>query len=122
MARSGPVVLLVEDNAQMRKLIRSLVEEVASMVHECDSGESAVALYTRLHPDLVLMDIALEGIDGIQATRTIRRLDPEARVVMVTDHGDRAHREEARAAGACAFVLKENLLDLPSLLVSGSKS
>lgn len=114
--RIEPVVLVVEDNATMRGLIRSLVEEIASEVHECGDGEGAVALYPRLRPDWVLMDISMKGIGGIQATRDIRRIDPEARIVMVTEHGDRRHRDEARAAGACAFVLKENLLSLPSLL------
>ena len=125
-AGSGPVVLVVEDNAQMRSLIRSLLQEIASEVHECESGESAIAAYSRLHPDWVLMDIAMEDIDGIQATQTIRRMDPGARVgnlsVGARQRVDRLHRAEATAAGACAYVLKENLLELPSLLVAGSKS
>lgn len=115
---SGPVVLLVEDSAVMRTLIRSLVEEVTSAIHECDSGENAVDLYPDLRPDWVLMDIQLGGMDGIAATRAIRRLDTGARVIMVTEHGDAAHREKARAAGARAFVLKEDLLKLPTLLAA----
>lgn len=113
---AAPVILLVEDNATMRGLIRSLVEELASEIHECGDGEGAVALYPRLRPDWVLMDISMKGIGGIQATRDIRQMDPEARIVMVTEHGDRRHQDEARAAGACGFVLKEDLLSLPSLL------
>lgn len=112
----APVVLLVEDNAAMRTLIRSLVESVAPTVHECADGETAVDLYARLRPDAVLMDINLGGMDGIAATRAIREADPDARVIIVTEHGDEGYRRAALAAGAEAFVLKENLLDLPAIL------
>lgn len=115
-ASRTPTVLMVEDNDAMRALIRSLVEEVTPTVCECTTAEEAIDLYSRLHPDWVLMDIRLGGMDGIAATRALRRLDPGAQVVIVTEHGDRRYREAARAAGACGFVLKENLLELTSLL------
>lgn len=113
-----PVVLLVEDNAAMRALIRSLVEEVTPAVRECETGAGAVAAYGDIRPDWVLMDIEMAGVDGIAATRAIRELDPEARVIMVTAHGEEEYRQAAAAAGARGFVLKENLLELPALLAS----
>ena len=115
---NGPVVLVVEDNTAMRTLIRSLVEEVAPVVHECEEGEHAVALYLRVRPDWVLMDITLGETDGLAATRAIRRADPDAHVIIVTEHGDEAYRRAAVQAGACGFVLKESLLELPALLVA----
>lgn len=114
----APVVLLVEDNAAMRTLIRSLVESVAPTVHECADGETAVDLYARLRPDAVLMDINLGGMDGIAATRAIRDADPDARVIIVTEHGDEEYRRAALAAGASDFVLKQDLRELPALLAS----
>jgi CheY-like chemotaxis protein len=114
--RNGAVVLLVEDNAAMRALIRHLVQGVASVVYECDDGECALELYTLICPDWVLMDINLGGVDGFTATRAIRKADPAARVIIVTEHGDEWYRREAAAAGASGFVLKENLLELPALL------
>lgn len=111
-----PSVLLVDDNPAMRALIRSLVEEVTPVVHECESGRDAVAAYQAIRPDWVLMDIELSGLDGIAATRAILRLDPDARVIIVTAHGDNEYRQAADAAGARGFVLKEDLLALPALL------
>lgn len=113
------VVLLVEDNPSMRALIRSLIEEFSPVVHECADGESAVDLYARVHPDLVLMDVKMAGMDGLAATRAIRRSDPRARVVIVTEYGDEQSRAAALAAGALGFVPKQNLLDLPALLTKG---
>lgn len=106
----------MEDNEAMRALIRSLVEEITPEIRECDSAERALDLYGSWHPEWVLMDIALGGMDGITATREIRKLDPAARVVIVTEHGDARYRDAAAAAGACGFVLKENLLELSTML------
>lgn len=112
----GPVILLVDDNAPMRALIRSMVEDIASIVHECDDGRSALDAYPRVRPDWVLMDIEMSGMDGIEATRAIRSLDAAARVVIVTGHDDERYRRAAEQAGATGFVAKENLLDLAALL------
>lgn len=104
----------------MRTLIRNLVEPMSSRVHECADAETALDLCARLHPDCVLMDISLGAMDGIAATRAIRQGDAAARVIIVTEHTDPEYRRAAEAAGAAAFVLKENLLELPALLVGGA--
>lgn len=113
------MIMMVEDNHAMRALIRGLVEEVTDEVHECATAERALELYPQLRPEWVLMDIRLGGMDGITATAALRRLDPSARVIIVTENGDQGYREAARAAGACGFVLKEDLLSLTSLLSHG---
>lgn len=113
-----PVVLLIEDNVAMRALIRSMLEEVTTVIHERGDGRSALQAYADIRPDWVLMDIALPGLDGIAATRAICEADPDAHVIMVTAHGDAAYRRAAAHAGAAAFVLKADLLDLPTLLAS----
>lgn len=111
-----PVVLMVEDNPEMRGLIRSILADTTRAIHEVDNAPSALEVYADLHPDFVLMDIELNGMDGIAATRALRGLDADAHIIMVTGHGDEPYRRAAAAAGAEAFVLKENLLDLPALL------
>lgn len=116
--RRKPVVLLVEDNVAMRALIRSLLEEVTPVIHEFDNGRSALEAYAAIRPDWVLMDIGLGELDGIAATRAICGTDPDAHVIMVTAHGDASYRRAAADAGAADFVLKANLLDLPTVLAS----
>lgn len=111
-----PKVLLVEDNVAMRSLIRSLVEEITPVVRECDDGQAAMEAYVGFRPDCVLMDIKMAGMDGIAATRRLRDVDPAAKVIIVTGHGGDEYRVAAAAAGACGFLLKEDLLELPSLL------
>jgi two-component system chemotaxis response regulator CheY len=106
----------------MRALIRSLVEEISADVHECADGQSAVDLYERVRPDVVLMDVSMDGMDGLAATRAIRKSDPAARVVIVTANGDGQLRADALAAGASAFLAKQNLLDLPALLSRGGSA
>lgn len=110
------MVLLVDDNAAMRALIRTLVESSGPVVYECADGESAVAMYERVAPDWVLMDLKMGAMDGLAATRAIRQSDPDARVVIVTEMADDRSRAAAANAGAAGFLAKQNLLELPALL------
>jgi len=103
----------------MRALIRSLVEDVASAVYECADGESALALYDKVHPDLVLMDVSMGGMDGIAATRAIRQSNPGARIIIVTEHREEEVRRAATDAGAAGYLDKNQLLDLPALVTAG---
>ena len=109
-------VLIVDDNAAMRTLIRSLVERPGVPVHECADAETALVLYEQLHPDWVLMDIKMRGLDGINASRTILSAHPAARIIIVTEHREEEYRHAARKAGASGFLLKEDLLTLPALM------
>lgn len=112
------MILIVEDNEQMRRMIRSITADVAEECFECSDGREALAAYARHRPDWVLMDIKMKEMDGISATRQIKDSYPEARVMIVTNYDDAALREAARNAGACEYVVKENLLDLRRLLVN----
>src|SRR3974390_1108014 len=98
-------LLIVEDNAGVRRVIRSLVASVADEICECADGAEAVALYNLEKPDLVLMDIQMEGRDGITATRQIKVTDLTAQVIIVTDYDQPDLREAAGQAGACGYVL-----------------
>ncbi len=110
-------LLIVEDNLPMRRLIRRLTEDLFTEVSECGDGASAATLYETMHPDWVLMDIQMGDVNGIAATRQIISAHPEAKIVIVTDYDDASLRAAATEAGACAYVLKEDLLGLRQLLI-----
>jgi CheY-like chemotaxis protein len=109
-------MLIVDDNGKMRRLIRSAIADLADEVYEGTNGAEAVALHRRYSPDWLVIDIAMPVLDGIEATRRIRSFAPTARVVILTVFSDPALRDEARDAGACAYLLKENLLELRQIV------
>ena len=111
-------VLVVEDSSEMRRVIRRMLAEVADEIVECADGSEALAAYSQARPDWVLMDIEMAGLDGISATRQITTAYPAARVLIVTGHGDEPLREAAQAAGACGYVLKENLLTIREMMAN----
>jgi DNA-binding NarL/FixJ family response regulator len=115
-------LLIVDDNAAVRRLIRRIVQPLAGQICECADGAEALAVYQSQRPDAVLMDIRLGEVDGIQATARIKASDPDARIVMVTDYDDETLRHAAMRAGACGYVLKDNLLDLVRLLEAMKQS
>lgn len=110
--------LIVEDNELMRRLIKSMIGGLAEVVIECGTGDAAFGLYVANQPDWVLMDIQLPGLDGITATSRIKADYPDAQILIITDHGDKLLREAARNAGACGYLLKENLMEVRRWLQS----
>ena len=109
-------ILIVEDNAAVRRLIASVLAPLASTITECTDGGDALIAYEAYRPDVVLMDIAMQRLDGLAATAAIIAVHPTARVVIVTNHADAGLRDAATRAGACGYLLKEHLTDLPALL------
>lgn len=111
-----PSILIVDDNAPMRRTIRSFLSDLAAEINECGDGKDVLQAYARHLPDWVLMDVAMKETDGLIATRWLLAQWPQARVVIVTNYDDEALRDEARQAGACGYVLKEDLLEIRQLL------
>ena len=75
----------MDDNAQMRRLIRSITSDVTAECYECGEGREALAAYERHRPEWIPIDIEMKDPDGINATRRIKGSYPEAQVVIVTD-------------------------------------
>jgi CheY-like chemotaxis protein len=114
--RPDMTVLIVDDSPKFRELIQTVLAGLVDDVKECADGDEAVAAYRAQRPDWVLMDVQMAGIGGLEATRRILAADRTARVLIVTDYDDAHWRAAAIEAGACGYVLKDNLLDVRRLL------
>jgi CheY-like chemotaxis protein len=114
-------VLIVEDNAGVRRLLRRAIERIATQIWECDDGAEALTVYREHLPEVVLMDVRMRIMDGLTATRQIRKFDPMARVIIVTDCEDEETRVAAREAGASGFAVKQDLTTLEAL-ITGAKT
>ena len=114
----GIGVLLVDDRPTVRRGLRMWleVEPEVSVVGEAADGEEAVSLAEKLRPDVVLMDVKMPGVDGIEATGKLQTVDPCIAVVILSHYDDTHTRVRARNAGAAAFVAKHRIK--PELLVT----
>jgi DNA-binding NarL/FixJ family response regulator len=106
-------VLLVDDQAVVRRALcgRFHLEPDLQVVGEASTGREAVTLAQTLSPDVVLMDIEMSEMDGIEATAALRRVVPQSAVVILSIYNDAQTRERAQAAGAVAFVEKRGVTD-----------
>jgi two-component system invasion response regulator UvrY len=112
-------VLLVDDCETFVDALRALLESIAGIeiVGVGRSGEQAVALAERLSPDLVIMDLSMPGIGGLQATRILKTLQPAPQVIIVTLHRGSEFRQAALEAGADFFISKDRLhAEFPAVL------
>lgn len=102
-------IVLADDHRLVREGLRRLLEERPDLrvVGEAATGDEAVALATSQHPDMVVMDLAMPGLSGIEATRRIRQSGNGTRVLVLSMYGDRGHVEEVLRAGASGYVLKD---------------
>jgi two-component system nitrate/nitrite response regulator NarL len=108
-------VLIADDHPLFAEALRVTLAtdpklEVVGVAHD---GAEAVELAQSLQPDVTLMDIAMPSMDGFEATRKLRELDPGARVLMLTGSNSRLDIDRARTAGAAGYVTKDRIaLDL----------
>jgi len=102
-------VLLAEDHNIVREGFRSLLkhERDIEVVGEAETGRQAVQLTRKLRPSVVVMDIAMPLLNGLEATRQIRKDFPDTKVLVLSAHGDDAYVEQMAALGAAGFLLKQ---------------
>ena len=110
------MILIADDNGQVRRMIRDLIEDLDPEIVECEDGRAAIASYDHHHPDFVLMDIHMTPVDGLAATKEILSRYPEAKIIAVTQFQDTITREAAMSIGVWAFVGKDDLMSLRTLL------
>jgi len=102
-------VLLVDDHAMVRQGVRTFLETQAdlSVVGEAGSGKEAVELAAQHVPDVVLMDLIMPDMDGVEATRQVKQVSPRSQVVVLTSYHEDEHIFPALKAGALSYVLKD---------------
>ena len=99
-------ILVVDDSTLSRRISRRILEEAGHTVDDAADGLSALERYALARPDLVLLDVTMNEMDGLEVLRQLRAMDPAARVVMVTADAQTSTRTLAEASGAVGFVLK----------------
>jgi DNA-binding NarL/FixJ family response regulator len=102
-----PRVLLADDHALVLEMLVGFLRDDFTVVGTTDSGTGALEMATRLHPDLVLLELGLPGTDSLEVVRTLRSREPAVHCVFVTRHADLNHVRAAFAAGARGYVLKD---------------
>jgi CheY-like chemotaxis protein len=102
-------VLVADDHAEFRRTVVQMFENQDAVMSEAASGEEAVQRFAAERPDWVIMDLRMPGMSGIKATEAIRRLDPQARVIVISQFTEPEYREQARRAGAVGFLAKEEM-------------
>jgi DNA-binding NarL/FixJ family response regulator len=102
-------VLIADDHPLMRKGLADILDGVEGIevVGAAEDGAAAIALAYAVRPDIVLMDISMPGMDGIEATEKLVEMESNARVVMLTSYSEREKITQALAAGAVSYLTKD---------------
>lgn len=109
-----PRTLLADDHSMMLAGLQKLVEETCEVVGTVGDGHSLVEAAQRLHPDLIILDIAMPLLNGIDAARQIKRLCPDTKLIFLTMQTSPTYATEALAAGASGYLLKHSApVELP---------
>jgi DNA-binding NarL/FixJ family response regulator len=103
-----PRVVVAEDDESFRYTVKMIIRADCELVGEAENGAIAVELVDRLRPDLVLLDISMPVMTGLEAARVIRQRLPDIRVIIVSSHTNPAFIAEAYELGASAYVQKDN--------------
>jgi two-component system invasion response regulator UvrY len=105
-------VMLVDDHALVRMGFRMLLADArVEVVAEFDDGEQACTEYARIKPDVVVMDLSMPGMGGLEAVRRLLAQDPKARILALSAHEDTAHPQRVLRAGALGYLTKRSAPD-----------
>jgi len=113
----GKSILIVDDSSIMRKMIKETLTSAGhTVIGEAKNGDDAVALYKRLKPELVTMDITMRGMDGFEAARQILNDDEQARIIFLSNLDEAQYSQEAEKIGAKGYLNKHRSNEILSLI------
>jgi two-component system response regulator YesN len=105
--QKSPRMMIVDDEEALRQALRRLLERRGmSVVGEATNGIEAVQVAAAVRPDIILMDLRMPQLDGLEATKQIKAILPDVCVIMTTAYTDQAFRDEAGAVGVSAYIVK----------------
>jgi two-component system, NarL family, response regulator NreC len=106
-------ILIADDHSIVREGLKSLIDKQKSMqvIGEAEDGQMAIDLTKELSPDIVIMDVSMPNLNGIEATREILRNKPETKIIILSMYTDKHIVKESLEAGAKGYILKSNLLE-----------
>ncbi|OGU65877.1 MAG: hypothetical protein A2499_03015 [Stygiobacter sp. RIFOXYC12_FULL_38_8] len=111
-------ILIADNNARMREFIKYIINEQGHTAVEASNGLMAVDNFIFHKPEIVLMDIKMDVMDGIEAAALIRNISASVKIIMVTDCNEKSLMEKSFKVGANKYLLKENLIDLKKIIRS----
>ncbi|MCB9897902.1 MAG: response regulator transcription factor [Planctomycetes bacterium] len=123
-ARPTTTIVLVDDHTLVVQGLKALLHSEGDLVvvGVASDGRRAVELVSRLHPDVVVMDIAMPRLNGLEATRQILQTDPDVAIVILSAHSDPEYIERTRELGAAAYVLKDSSLSAFAAAIRAAKT
>jgi len=115
-------VLIVDDSMMSRRIIRGILEAAGHLVTEAVDGAAGIERYSLEKPDLVVLDLVMSGIPGLDVLQSLREIDGQAKVLIVTSDTQTATRKMAERAGSCGFLVKpvtrDGLTDLVNSILN----
>lgn len=125
MAEKEKTIMIVDDSIYLIHKLKTIFEKNGfKVVAECKNGHEAIEQYSSLRPDLVTMDIIMPDMDGLKATEELRKIDPEAKIIMLSSIGMKEKITAAVKLGAKNFILKpfteEKVMEIVNLVLGVS--
>jgi two-component system chemotaxis response regulator CheY len=115
----GKKILVVDDSSIMRKMIRQTLRgQQYTVAGEAKNGKDAVEMYKALRPDIVTMDITMRDMDGFEAAKEILSVDPQARIIFLSNLDEDKYSQDAKRLGAVGYVNKHNAKAIVDLIES----
>ena len=99
-------LLIVDDQRGIRRLLTEVFSEYGYDIDSCSNGVKALELIPVFNPDLIIMDVKMPGMNGIDVLKKIRETDKERKVIMMTAYGDQHYVNQAEALGVARFIIK----------------